>query len=318
MKATKVISIIGVVDQQRQVEVRSVMRVTALAGIQNASRSTLVARLIGRDGNIVASAPVMRLEDQGCGCCGEKEPKDPTRGPFVFQAMVPDVEPGAELRIVRLGKDEREEDKPVWVRRAPNNEPKIASFDVRVSGKGGTARWDTRAGEGAQLEFALQFSKDDGRSWNGLVTGLREAGYQFDISTLPEGKLVFRLLAHDGFFTVTATSKPVKISGRPPAVSILHPQEGPVLLAGDPMRLWGTGSTTTGERIRPDQCGWRIDGKTVANGIDTFVDAPPEGKHRCTLTVDSPQGKTEAEVTFQTVNPTKPDTSAARMKRRPR
>ena len=260
----------------------------------------------------------MRLEGQGHGCCGDKEPKDPSRGPFVFQAMVADVEPGAELRIVQLGKDEREEDKTVWFRRGSNTEPKIASFDVRVTGQGGKARWEVRAGDGGQLEYALQFSKDDGRSWNGLATGIREPGYQFDMADLPEGKVVFRLLAHDGFFTATTTSKVVEIPGRPPAVSILHPQEGPVLLAGHPLRLWGTGSTTSGERISPEQCSWRIDGKTVARGLDTVVDAPPEGKHRCTLTVESQHGKAEAEVTFETVDPAREDTPSSKPKKRGR
>ena len=318
MKATKVISIIGVVDEQRQVEVRSVMRVTALAGVQDARASSLVAQLVGRDGKIAASAPAMRLEGQGCGCCGEKEPKDPSRGPFLFQAMVPDVDPGAELRIVRVGKDEREEDKTVWIRRAPDSEPKVSSFDVRVGGRVGTARWDARAADGTQLEFTLQFSKDDGRSWNGLATGLREQGHQFDISTLPEGKLVFRLLAHDGFFTATAESKTVKVPGRPPVVSILHPQEGPVLIAGQPMRLWGTASTSTGERVKSDQCSWRIDGKDVARGIDTVVDAPSKGEHRCTLTVESPQGKAEAEVRFQTVDAADPEPPSGKKKQKPR
>jgi hypothetical protein len=310
MKAEKLITIIGVINEEREVKVQSVMRVNALRTTGDAQETSFVAQLIGRDGGIAASAPIVQLVSHGHGCgCGPKgDDEYNARRPFAFQALVPDVEPGAALRIVRRGRDD-EADKEVWVRRAPEQEPRISSFTVHIVKGSGVAAWEARGGGEQPLEFSLQFSKDGGRSWNGLAVGIRDNGHKFDLSNLPDGTVIFRLLAHDGFFTSQADSRPVKLPGRPPAVSILHPQKGPVLIAGHPMRLWAAVSTSTGQRIDPQACRWIIDGREVARGIDQWTTAPKGGEHRCTLIVEDGNRRTELSVTFTTIDRERINTS---------
>ena len=63
-RAEALISIVGFVGETRAVDVRSVMRVQALPGAGDATSTPYVAQLVGGQGDIVASAPVMRLREE--------------------------------------------------------------------------------------------------------------------------------------------------------------------------------------------------------------------------------------------------------------
>jgi len=315
MKAEKVISIVGVVTERRDVQVQSVMRVTALPAVADAQRTTFTAELVGKDGTIVARAPMMRLEGHGCGC---KDGHGSDDEPYAFQALVPNTEAGAALRIVHRTSDEGE-DVEIWRRRAPERQPKVSKFTVRLSEGAGIASWDAHGAGETPLEFSLQFSKDRGRSWNGLAVGVRGTSFRFSLAELPSGPVIFRLLAHDGFYSTEATSRPIGLPRRAPTVSILHPQEGPMLVAGQPLRLWGAVSTATGQLVDPENCEWRLDGKVVGRGTEVWVTTPTAGTHRCALTVDTDQGRSEAVVTFRSSVTGEPeDERPARPTRSPR
>lgn len=320
MKAEPVISIIGIVTDRRDVQVQSVMRVTALPVVENAARTTYVAELVGKDGSVLARAPIMRLEAHGCGCKDGHHGEDDA---YAFQALVPATEAGASLRIVKRQGDQA--DVEVWRRRASDRQPKIETFDVRISGAEGVARWEARGSGEVPLEFALQFSKDKGTSWNGLAVGIRENAHKFSLAELPSGPVTFRLLAHDGFYSVEVRSKAIALPKRGPTVSILHPQDGPVLIAGQPMRLWGAVSMATGDLVDPETCAWLVDGKLVARGTEAWIETPKDGTHRCTFVVDSDQGKSEATMSFRTSSADSPEepqplrtTRATRATRTPR
>jgi hypothetical protein len=90
--------------------------------------------------------------------------------------MVADVAPGAALRIVKRAEDGGRGE-TVWTRDAPERPPVVRSFAVAVNRGEGRATWQAR-GEGT-LEFSLQFSKDRGRSWNGLAVGLTGTSHRF-------------------------------------------------------------------------------------------------------------------------------------------
>ncbi len=301
MKAERLISIIGVINETRELQVQSVQRVTALRNLGGTHATAFVAQLMGQEGRVIASAPVMRLAANGCGCGQGHDAEGANVGPFAFQALLSDTEPGAALRIVRRGRDE-EPDKEVWVRHAPKHAPKIAAFEVRVSKEQGQAKWAVTGNAGQELEFALQYSKDAGKSWNGLVVGVRETSYQFALIGLPSGAVIFRLLAHNGFFTATTESKAVQIAPRPPLISILSPQANRPLVAGLPLRLWAAVTTDTGTRLDPEAYQWMVDGKEVGRGVEVWITAPKAGEHDCTLTVKGPGGQSQVRVKFATLD----------------
>lgn len=302
-KAGPVIAILGMGDDARGLEVKSVMRVQALASAHGAAATPYVAQLLGAEGEVLAAAPVVRLVAHGSGCgCGHGTPAP---GPFVFEALVADVAPGAALRIVERAGAGDGPGAIVWTREAPERPPVIRRFAVAVGRGQGRATWQAR-GEGP-LEFSLQFSKDRGRSWNSLAVGLTGTEHRFGAETLPSGRLVFRLLAHDGFHSTGRPSRPVAVPRRPPVVSILSPAAGRPFLAGAPLRLWAAVTEDDGAPADLDACEWRVDGRRVARGGDAWIVAPEPGEHRCTLIVRGRGGPARAETTLRTLDPRETD-----------
>ena len=303
-KAEPIVAILGFVDAERGLDVKSVARLLALRGDTSGSTPTpFVAELIGESGQVVSRAPVMRSEARGHGCgCHGGGSGDPERGPYLFQALLADVEPGRQLRIVKPGRGDTA-DREMWTRNAPARRPKVSRFVVKLERRGGVATWEATGARDRELEYALQFSKDRGRSWNCLTVGVTGNEHRFALNDLPTGPVVFRLLVHDGFFTTTSDSRPVTLPPRPPVVGIMHPQPGPVLFAGAPMRLWGGVMTDDGSRIDEEACSWRIDGRQVARGSDAYIETPAPGDHRCTFVVKGRGGRAEVNVTFRTVDP---------------
>jgi hypothetical protein len=293
--AEPLISIIGVVTRQR-IDVRSVMRVKALPHARETDYTEFTAELLNREHQPIAAAPLARfdLSGSGCRCRGSGREDD---APYIFHALIPDVEDGAALRITRRVASE-DEPREVWLRQAPAGKPRIERFEVRGREDAGYVRWEVEQTSETELEFALQFSKDRGRSWNSLAVSVTDRELRFDLSAMPSGEVVFALLAHDGFHSVRAESEPVEIPPYPPTISILHPREAFPLSESQPVRLWAAVTTSTGRRIDDRACRWLLDGHPVGEGIEAWIDAPDPGEHRCTLIVEDEAGRAEASVTF--------------------
>ena len=297
------ISIIAVIGPQDQVQVHSVMRLDTSARLDGAVRSDkYMVQLIGQNGEVVTEAPLMRLPSEGCGGgggCGCDGHGDNDKGPFVAQALLPDREPGQALRIISRGADDSEP-REIWSRRAPKVPPKIGNVSVDLDGDAGQAKWEVDQYGDDPLTFSLLFSKDDGRSWNSLASGLTEAVVQFDASHLPAGELMFRVMAHDGFFSTRADSRGLKMPERAPGLTILHPTPGAMIAQGTPMRLWAAVDLRNGQSIEPEACQWVLDDEQAGIGPDCFVTAPKAGRHSAMITVKTRAGYAEARVEFET------------------
>jgi hypothetical protein len=291
---TQVISIIGVMHAEDEIEITSVMRVEAVPEVSSGKSTGLTAELVSENKKVIARGKVMRLQPHGgCGCGGGCEEGE-DQYPYVFQAFVPDVERGTALRI-------RRGDEQVWERQAPKIEPRITSFKPRLRKNRLTLQWNWEGGRDQEAEFWLQWSDDEGQTWNALTSGVRQERVELDPAALPGGKVQLRVLGSDGFYT--AASEPVNIDLPEHAleVSILSPREGETLQAGSPMRLWAAASTGREDEELDISAGWELDGKQVANGLDAFIEAPEEGEHRLTLEVQGNKQPGRAEITFRTV-----------------
>ena len=306
VRAEALISILGIVSETGTIEVRNVARVQALRRTRDAAPTPYVAQLIGVDDEPMATAPVVRLPAQGSGCECHGGPADRDSGPFVFEAMVPDVAPGTELRIVKRSEEDGRTE-TIWTRSAPSRRPRVARFAVTITRGSCRATWEATGARECSLEFSLQFSKDAGRSWNGLAVGLTGKRHTFSPMHLPSGRLIFRVLAHDGFHTTTAVSRAVEIPRRAPIVGILSPQPGRPYYAGAPLRLWGAVTEDDGALADPEGCSWRIGDRVVAQGLDDWIVAPAPGEHRCTFVVRGRGGDAEVEVVLRTVDPAESD-----------
>lgn len=308
--AQDLISIIGIVDELGKVNVQSVMRVKAVPEITDASRTTMNIKMLGPNRETIAQTPLMRFNASGCGggkhkgkgcgcgCGGGCNDDHDQRGPFVFQALLPDTDKAFMFSITQPDAENKETE--VWNRQAPSEKPRIGGFEVVQREQYGYARWEVGAPDVQSLTYSLQFSKDQGRSWNGIAVGLTGNEYRFDLSAIPSGEIMFALLAHDGFYSVKEISKPISIAPKPAVIAILHPADGATYYEGQSLRLWASVFTDTATEIDPKACRWTIDGEEVQSGPDGWVMAPAAGKHECTCIVDTNAGAAKASIVFQT------------------
>ncbi len=293
VRMNPVISIIGHVLENGEVVVQSVARV-AVAGEPPGRSTRWVAQLVDDNGNTLARAPLMRVQFHGggcgCGCDGDDQHSD--RPPFNFKAHVPNVAPGAKLRIV--GPDEQ-----TWERSAPSQPPRFLRADARVTS-------DRQLGLGWEVEaesdvsVSAQWTNDGGEHWHGLAVGLEKDEAVLPLSGMPAGMVGIRLLAHDGFFTTQSDVLRVELPERAPEVAILHPREGQNLRARYAVQVAGNATDSAGYPLPSDRLMWLLDGREIGRGREIWLDAPRAGRHQLTLEVDWQQGRARASVTFTT------------------
>jgi hypothetical protein len=289
------ISIIGMVRSAKEIEVTSVARLDACRYIPYAEVTEYFAELIDKNDGLLASTPLQRLPsfgNCGCPCVGKAEANSP---PYHFQAFLTNVASGTKLRI-------RRDNDEIWLHHAPTTTPIIQQFSAHVSKTNLLSiRWNVKPNTEQDLETWLQWSANKGNSWHCLSVGLAGKRAEIDISTLPSGLILLRLLAHDGFYTAISKSVPIKVHPHPPSAAILNPRDGTTIIAGRRFRLWGVATDTSGASLNPESTRWLIDGKELAHRLDVFATAPSEGQHRCTLIVDFNGKHIEQTHKFKTV-----------------
>ncbi|HUF37144.1 MAG TPA: hypothetical protein VMN57_01365 [Anaerolineales bacterium] len=302
MQPEPLIFVIGVLHSDDNLEVLNVMRVEATSRMPGARETGLTAELVGEKGEVLATAPLKRLQDHADGCgCSEGADKSGKNYPHLVQVFLKDVGPGAEL-LIRRG------EKQLWNRRAPRKRPVITSFEVGLEGERLTAEWRMEASGEIEPQYWIQWSGDEGETWHALAGGLTGERAELEAGMLPGGKVAVRLFGSDGFFTAVSETKMIEVPEFPLAVSILTPRDGQTLAAGRSMRLWGTAqSDRPGDEVEPKAL-WILDGEELAEGLDAFHPAPGAGEHKLTLQVSIGDRRGEASIGFVTADiPTGPD-----------
>jgi hypothetical protein len=290
------VSIIGVLHSERELEVTSVMRLDTRPAPIGGRRTGMSAMLLDERGEVIARAPVHELRSQadgcGCGCHGEGD--ESGRFPAIVQALVPDAGKGSAL-VIRSGEEE------LWARKATERPPRVRSFAARPVRDAIQLSWEVEA-ESGEAEVWVQWSGGRERAeWRALATGLTGGKAEVPISLLPPGSCSLRLLAGDGFHTSVSKQVRLRVPDRGPDVAILTPRDGETLVAGASMRLHGAATDPRASEETPP-ASWLIDKKEAAKGLDAVVTAPPAGRHTLELAVGSGRGRARAAIRFVTVD----------------
>ncbi len=286
------IDLLGTVEQG-EVKVESVARLETRY-LANTGRPTeFTAELLNGD-RVIASNPVHAFESEG-GCCGggkagcHCQEGGNKHLPIYFRAMIDDVAPGDCLRIV----DQKGE--VHWHRDCPDTKPTLTSVTSKVDKESRkvVVSWRFQCDKKAKPQFWVRWSNDGGKTWRALTVGLTEKSIEIDPDNLPSGEILFQVMAHDGFSTVTGTAKPVNLETQAPQVTILYPVESSEVYAERQLHLFATASVLEGSEIADENFNWFLDDspKPIANGRDVWVDNPGRGKHQLRLEVEH-DGKT--------------------------
>ncbi len=297
-----VITIIGVYSRNK-VNIRTLTRVKTRIDTAGMKRLPMSAELLDAKGEVIAAAAVFRYEQSSAGgSCGTSESRGEP-GEYVVHASIPNKASGARIRIVN-----DETGKVLWEREASKKEPKVNKFKASVTKSGMLHVSFAVEHTAKELDYWVRWSGNEGMTWHPVhskspLDERSKEGHDFDLPMegIPGGKILVQVIVNDGFFTAASEPVTVKAPKQPPAVSLLHPQEGQVLTARRPMRLRAIVNDNAGRALEYERCSWLLDGKQVAEAPDAWITAPAEGEHTCTLIVEAEEGKIKREVAFTTV-----------------
>ena len=211
---------LGFIDREEKIEVASVSRIDARYLIGNGRQTNYLAQLVDKKDRIISEDHLYRYASEGCkgeneGCCedcqGEKS--------FMFKAFLNDYAPGACLRIVKDGE-------VVWQRDCPSRRPELTRVGASLDKKNNLKiSWNCKMDSKAEEDVWIRWSNDDGKTWRALAVGLKGGSVTINPDNLPAGDIKLQLMANDGFYTITKNTDKVKLPPKPPAVSILYPNE---------------------------------------------------------------------------------------------
>jgi hypothetical protein len=299
-----VISIIGIVHSESELEVASVVRLQTRTQLAGGKDTGFVAELIGAQGQVLSDAAVFIFQPPvrsgcGCGCPGCKEKIE---YPVLFQAYIPNVERGMALRIRRGGE-------AAWSCLAPASATCISEWSARLITDDPEGcvhsqvalEWCAESSGEQPIEAWMQWSGDCGKNWHAFATGLKEQKAMLDASILPSGLVHLRLMVDDGFDTAESPPIMIEIPHREPTVTIFTPREGQTLFAGLPMRLWAVSTADDGSTPTNENVEWLLEEKNIGAGLDVFTTAPPPGQYCATIIVSVNGHRTKRSVKFKTI-----------------
>jgi hypothetical protein len=181
-------------------------------------------------------------------------------GPLVLDALVPfaagasrvDVEgPGGAL----AGSRSAGPGLPTVAVTAPAAGAVLTGDEIEVA-------WTAADPDGDPLTFAVQYSPDDGASWELLAQGLGGDGVHLpgpDVVASRGATGRFRVWASDGIHTASASSAAVTVPNRPPTVRIRQPAGGETLPAGQALALDGEATDLDDGSLGADAVSWTSD-----------------------------------------------------------
>jgi hypothetical protein len=293
-KPESLISIIGIVHNNKTIEVLNISRVIAFRHIPNGKRTELIAELLDSADKVISKASLHSITL--CPCIEYEHQDKYPDPPYSFQAFLTDVAPGARLRISREGQE-------IWTRQAPASPPRISEMAAEVNDNGFVdINWTFETSSEQETEAWLQYSIDEGKKWMGLAVGLRGNNTRIDASTLPSGLIFIRILVHDGYYTTTSEPIEVSIPHRPPSVVVMNPLDGSTVQADSTLHLWAIATRSTLDRANPKSVRWMIDDKEIATSLDVYVVSPSEGEHACKLYLEDEGEIVEKAVRFKTIS----------------
>lgn len=287
------IYLLGGMDEDGNVSVERVSRLPARNVVTGGSRTGLMFELIGKEGEVLSSAPVYSYHQEGgCGCGGAGgggHGHDDGPIPVLIAAMADDVAPGAALRIVN-----REDAAERWIRKQPEKKVQIDIAEAAIKGQSLRLAWKSTAED---ADIWVRWSADKGESWSILTIGLSDAQAEIDISHLPAGELMFQVMAQDGFSVAMTETETLPHDGAPPEVAIQTPATETIPLGSDSILLRGV-AFIDGKPAPEDAYQWVLQGEPVGKGgSETIIPRPKSGKYELELVVKSNFGDSSARKT---------------------
>jgi hypothetical protein len=157
-----------------------------------------------------------------------------------------------------------------------------------------TVTWSASDNDGDDLTFAVQYSADDGNTWQTLTTGATGNSYTVSRYTLPgSASARVRVLASDGFHTAADTSGAFTSALNSPEVLITGPVSGSFAVEDQLVFMSGSGQDPEDGQLTDNQLTWSsdLDGELGSGKLlVTNALSMTEGVHTLTLVAQDSDG----------------------------
>jgi len=194
-------------------------------------------------------------------------------------------------------------------RQATRHAPSVELLEPQTTEDWGSAGPHIVAWRGADedkdaLTYMLQYSTDDGRTWETIAPFLTTTEAKLDASGLAGSPAArFRVLATDGFNTASSeTGSPLTVAGKPPQVHIDLPADGTTIDQGAALVLEGVGTDMEDGPLPGSSLVWSSDRDGSLGSGELLINSSLSGgEHRLTLQASDASGETATASVHVTV-----------------
>jgi hypothetical protein len=169
-----------------------------------------------------------------------------------------------------------------------------------------TIRWEASDFDGDRLQVMIDYSRDDGATWQTIANPGPADSFSFDTSRLPGSSVArIRVVVSDGLHTsVDASEAPFSVSDKPPEVFITSVEDGRRLTQGNPLILLAAGSDSEDGPLNDSGYAWSSDrdGDLGQGGFLTAFDLSL-GDHTIALQASDSAGQTARHTVHIVVEP---------------
>lgn len=159
--------------------------------------------------------------------------------------------------------------------------------------------WEATDADGDDLAAMIQYSADDGESWQTVALGIGAAPYSINAESLSGalGTARVRVIVSDGFNTGQATSEAFTLTPREPVASITRPSDGATFRQGEPIFLRARAFDPEDGHLLDGALAWHVNGDEQPDeGRDLLLTGLTQGTHEVTLQATDSDGNVATDV----------------------
>lgn len=165
-----------------------------------------------------------------------------------------------------------------------------------LDGSNTTVQWSATDGDNDSLTATIQYSTDDGTTWQTLITAWPNSSYKLDLPTLARAdSAILRVLVSDGFHTTsTQVGVTFPAADRSASLEIVEPATPVTIAVSQTIAFAGIGTDVNNSPFADGQLLWTSDKDgLLGSGVQLSIADLSAGEHTISLRVE---GDNEGDV----------------------